>query len=126
MTNRIEFLGKQYPVNFSPYVLEKINEKWGSLKGMLSALTESDDLVGKLDGTLFLTHCLLTAGNAYAALLGESDLPPVPPLETLRIAIPLSELKAVQSAAFIAMDVAAKTSIETESNSKNPTATLGH
>ena len=122
--NRVEFLGKQYPVNFSAWVLEQITARWGGLSKMQETLTKSEDPCERLSGTLFLMHCLLTAGSAYATVMGDTDIPSVPELELLTMAVPLSELKTVQTAAFAAMGAATKTSIEVEPG-KNAAATLG-
>lgn len=120
--SKVNILGKEYPVNFSPYVLEQISQRWGGLADMQKALTGEGDIADKVKGSIYLMHSLMTAGHALAVFMGETDAPDVPDFDLLCMVIPTSDMRTIQTQAFAAIMAASKTTVETQAE-KNPQAT---
>ena len=120
--SKVNILGKEYPVNFSPYVLEQISQRWGGLADRQAALTGEGDIAEPVKGSIYLMHSLMTAGHALAIFMGEANVPDVPEFDLLCMVIPTSDMRTIQTQAFAAIMAASKTTVETQAG-KNTQAT---
>lgn len=71
----IELAGERHPLCFSLTAIESISEEWGDMDGMSKAISDTENLAGKLNAINRLLEILIAAGRRYGEMVG-MELPP--------------------------------------------------
>lgn len=130
----IEVAGKKYPLSLSLGATKEICNKFGSMKEMQKALSDTENLAGLIDTLTYVMEVLIRQGCAYINAFGkylpkEKDLAvdedgkcvPITQ-ELLEVYIDFNNAPKLIEAVVGALGLSQTTEIEAESKEKNAEA----
>lgn len=112
--SNIKIGNRDYPMCFSVAVMKQVNERFGSLEEMQSALMNTGNTLNAMEDVIWLLYTMIRSAIKYQQLEGVMDIPELPDYETFPYICDISDLANLKSAIMGTISSSSEASVSVE------------
>lgn len=112
--SNIKIGNRDYPMCFSVAVMKQVNERFGSLEEMQSALMNTGNTLNAMEDVIWLLYTMIRSAIKYQQLEGVKDIPELPDYEMFPYICDISDLANLKSAIMGTISSSSEASVSVE------------